>query len=422
MKQVFFILFFLLSNFIFPQSYKYANYCLDSLISKNFSGRGFQDGGDRKAANFISRELENNGLKSFYKDGYLQNLEIDVNNIINSKLIIGKERIQKKLGTEFLVFGYSPSCTIIIENKKPIYLESKNDLEKIKKEKIKDRVIVFNQKSISYYDIVVFLNNLNTQDIFPKIAIVQGYDKIQYFSGKKVFNFPVIQLKDIVFEKKIKYLELEIESKFEKNYQTQNVLAYSEGKKYKDSIFVFTAHYDHLGKIGDSCYFPGANDNASGVAVLLDLAKYYSKNPSDYTIVFIFTTAEEIGLKGSYYAAENPPFDLKMVKFLFNLDMCGTGSGGLALVNGKKEKRAGEWFEKFNNENRYFKKINIGEESCNSDHCPFVQKGVPALFLFTFGQEYNEYHTVFDNGKDLPFTKHIDLCNILKSFIETYNR
>ena len=141
-----------------------------------------------------------------------------------------------------------------------------------------------------------------------------------------------------------------------------------EGKSKKDSFFVFTAHYDHLGKIGDDCYFAGANDNASGVAVLLDMAKYYAQNPSDYSIVFIFTTAEEIGLLGSKYAAENSLIELDKIKFLFNLDMCGTGSGGIALINGKKETKASELFEKINQDKRYFNEIRIGGESCNSDH------------------------------------------------------
>jgi Zn-dependent M28 family amino/carboxypeptidase len=102
--------------------------------------------------------------------------------------------------------------------------------------------------------------------------------------------------------------------------------------------------------------------------------------------------------------------------------MCGTGSGGIALINGEKEKNASLQIQNINDEKRYFNQIRIGGESCNSDHCPFVQKGVPAFFIFTFGCEYNEYHTIYDNGKDLSFTKHIDLCNIIKDFIKTYNR
>ncbi|MEE1098047.1 MAG: M28 family peptidase, partial [Bacteroidales bacterium] len=165
---------------------------------------------------------------------------------------------------------------------------------------------------------------------------------------------------------------------------------------------------------------PGANDNASAVAVLLDLAKYYAKNPAEHSVVFMFVTGEEIGLVGSTFAAENPLVDLSKMKFLFNLDMVGTGSTGVAVINGKKEPEAGKLLQTINEENHWFSKVVLGEESCNSDHCPFVQKGVPAHFLFTYGCEYNEYHTVYDDGVELSFTKHIDFCNLLKEFIKRY--
>jgi Zn-dependent M28 family amino/carboxypeptidase len=267
-----------------------------------------------------------------------------------------------------------------------------------------------------------FLRALDQDNIIPKLALVQNCGKMQYPLGYRVYKFPVVEFRDKVIKKKIDYLEISIKANWQENYSTQNVWAMVEGTKYKDSLYVFTAHYDHLGKIGKDCYFPGANDNASGVSVLLDLSKYYAQNPSDYSIVFIFTSAEEMGLLGAKYAAENPLIDLSKVKFLLNLDMCGTGSGGIALINGEKEIKASLQIQKINDDKRYFNQIRIGGESCNSDHCPFVQRGVPAFFIFTFGCEYNEYHTIYDNGKDLSFTKHIDLCNILKDFIETYNR
>ena len=100
--------------------------------------------------------------------------------------------------------------------------------------------------------------------------------------------------------------------------------------------------------------------------------------------------------------------------------MVGTGSTGVAVINGQKERRAGELLQEINSENHWFSKVVLGEESCNSDHCPFVQKGVAAHFLFTYGCEYNEYHSVHDNGKELSFTKHIDFCNLLKEFVRRY--
>ena len=423
MKIKLLILILLCANLLNAQSYKYAHYCLDSLISKEFKGRGYYEDGDRIAANFIERELIKNGVKAVKNNPYQQKLPININNIELAKLKLhSKDSSFLKLGEEYLVYGSSPSVDLIIENKRPVSVDFNSKKLKEKLDIYGNKVVLIDLKTTDISKVSSFIKLLIEKEITPKLFIIQNSDKIQFPIGRKGNKFPIIQLRGKLIGKKIDYLELSIKSKWEENYKTQNVWAMVEGKSKKDSFFVFTAHYDHLGKIGDDCYFAGANDNASGVAVLLDMAKYYAQNPSDYSIVFIFTTAEEIGLLGSKYAAENPYIDLDKIKFLFNLDMCGTGSGGIALINGKKETKASELFKKINQDKRYFNEIRIGGESCNSDHCPFVMKGVPALFMFTFGCEYNEYHTVYDNGKGLSFTKHLDFCNILKDFIEAYNK
>ncbi len=402
----------------FSQSYNYAVFCKDTLTSQYMAGRAYIDDGDKKAANFIRNELQNNGAKLMGDNGF-QTVDISVNNILDAKLKFGKPIKDFRVGEEFLVFGSSPSCNIELKNVKPLFFNAKQELEKVKTPKLNNKVLVFNIETLSYMDIVLFLKTLKKENVKPELVVIQGYDKIQYSIGSSVLPFAVLQLKAKPISKKIAYLSLQIENKYEPCYHSQNVWAMVEGTKHKDSCFVFVSHYDHLGKVGD-VYFPGANDNASGVSVLLDMAAYYAKNPAECSIVFLFVTGEEIGLVGSTVAAENPLIDLSKVKFLFNLDMAGTGSTGLAVINGQKELQAGKLLQSINAENHWFAKVVLGDESCNSDHCPFVMKSVPAHFLFTYGCEYNEYHTVYDDGKDLHFTKHIDLCNLLKEFVRRY--
>lgn len=402
----------------FSQSYNYAVFCKDTLTSQYMAGRAYIDDGDKKAANFIRNELRNNGAKLMGDNGF-QTVDISVNNILDAKLKFGKPIKNFRVGEEFLVFGSSPSCNIELKNVKPLFFNAKQELEKVKTSKLNNKVLVFNIETLSYMDIVLFLKTLKKENVKPELVVIQGYDKIQYSIGSSVLPFAVLQLKAKPISKKIAYLSLQIENKYEPCYHSQNVWAMVEGTKHKDSCFVFVSHYDHLGKVGD-VYFPGANDNASGVSVLLDMAAYYAKNPAECSIVFLFVTGEEIGLVGSTVAAENPLIDLSKVKFLFNLDMTGTGSTGLAVINGQKELQAGKLLQSINAENHWFAKVVLGDESCNSDHCPFVMKSVPAHFLFTYGCEYNEYHTVYDDGKDLHFTKHIDLCNLLKEFVRRY--
>ena len=418
MRITIFALLLLISTLSYSQSYNYAIYCKDTLSSKYMAGRAYTEDGDRKAATFIRNELEKRGVKLLGNNGF-QSVTFPINSIIDLKLSLSSEQDTLEIGKDYLVFGSSPTVNIELKNTKPLVFNTKQDIEQVKINKLNDKVLLFNIEKLPYYDIIVFLRSLKKDNIVPKLAVIQGYDKIQYYSGRNVMDFPILQIKGCPFDKKIPYLSLNIKSKYEDNYQSQNVWAKVEGTKYKDSSFVFIAHYDHLGKVGD-VYFPGANDNASGVAVLLDLAKYYAQNPAEHSVVFIFATGEEIGLLGSKYAAENPLIELDKVKFLFNLDMCGTGSTGVAVINGLKEPKAGKLLQDINSENNWFIKVFLGEESCNSDHCHFVKQGVPAHFLFTYGCEYNEYHTIYDDGKELPFTKHVDFCNLLKEFVKRY--
>lgn len=413
-----FALLLIISTLVSAQSYKYAIYCKDTLASEYMAGRAYVDEGDKKAATFIRNELKESGVKLLGENGF-QKLNFPINNIMDLKVSMRYLKKPLKLGEDYLVFGSSPSANMVLENVKPLVFNTKKQIEEIKTKKLQDKVLLFNTQSLSYVDIIVFLRSLKKENVTPKLAVIQGYDKIPYYTGRALMDFPILQLKGNMIDKKIKHLSLEIKSEFISSYQSQNVWGIVEGTKYKDSCFVFIAHYDHLGKVGD-VHFPGANDNASGVAVLLDLAKYYAENPAEHSVVFIFATGEEVGLLGSKFAAENPYIDLEKVKFLFNLDMCGTGATGVAVINGLKEPEAGKLLQEINNENQWFIKVFLGEESCNSDHCHFVQKGVPAHFLFTYGCEYNEYHTIYDNGKDLPFTKHIDFCNLLKEFVRRY--
>ncbi|MBQ5872646.1 MAG: M28 family peptidase [Bacteroidales bacterium] len=418
LRIIIFALILIISTLVSAQSYKYAIYCKDTLASEYMAGRAYVDEGDKKAATFIRNELKESGVKLLGENGF-QKLNFPINNIMDLKVSMRYLKKPLKLGEDYLVFGSSPSANMVLENVKPLIFNTKKQIEEIKPKKLQDKVLLFNTKTLSYVDIIVFLRGLKKENVTPQLAIIQGYDKIPYYTGRSLMDFPILQLKGNIIYKKIKHLALEIKSEFISSYQSQNVWGIVEGTKYKDSCFVFIAHYDHLGKVGD-VHFPGANDNASGVAVLLDLAKYYAKNPAEHSVVFIFATGEEVGLLGSKFAAENPYIDLEKVKFLFNLDMCGTGATGVAVINGLKEPEAGKLLQEINNENQWFIKVFLGEESCNSDHCHFVQKGVPAHFLFTYGCEYNEYHTIYDNGKDLPFTKHIDFCNLLKEFVRRY--
>jgi Zn-dependent M28 family amino/carboxypeptidase len=210
-------------------------------------------------------------------------------------------------------------------------------------------------------------------------------------------------------------ISLKAENTFIPDYATQNVIGFVRGKIQADRFIVFTAHYDHLGMMGNKTIYPGANDNGSGTAMLLDLARYYSQpeNQPDYSIVFMAFSGEERGLMGSTFYAEHPLFPLNQIELLINLDMVGTGSDGITIVNATVFPKLFKRFVRLNEEGHFIKEVKERGESCNSDHCPFYQKGVQSIFIYTRGKEHLDYHTPSDNADDFPFTAYNGLFRLL---------
>lgn len=85
----------------------------------------------------------------------------------------------------------------------------------------------------------------------------------------------------------IKTVRADIDNKFLKDYELFNVIAKVEGRRH-DSCYVFMAHYDHLGNLGKKVFYAGANDNASGTAAIVTLAKYYAQNRPEYDMSLSF--------------------------------------------------------------------------------------------------------------------------------------
>lgn len=190
--------------------------------------------------------------------------------------------------------------------------------------------------------------------------------KLTHTCSQKVDGFPSVQLlvpDSINIQQAFKkcYADLHLTNKFIPNHQSQNVIGFIPGAVYPDSFIVFSAHYDHLGQMGSKVYFPGANDNASGCAMLLNLAKYYSlpENKPKYSIAFIAFAGEEVGLLGSDYFTKNSLFPLPKIKFVFNMDIMGTGEEGITVVNGSVFKPEFEKLKQINSDNKYIKDVKI---------------------------------------------------------------
>ena len=210
------------------------------------------------------------------------------------------------------------------------------------------------------------------------------------------------------------------DNKYVPKYTNQNVIGYIPPKKKgflrPEKYIVFSAHYDHLGKMGQAI-FPGANDNASGVAMLLSIAKYYVKNPLKYGIVFCFFSGEEAGLEGSKYFVSHPYFKLKKVKFVLNIDIMGGASDGITVVNGSKHVKYFDKMVTINDDNKYLNKVTKRGETSNSDHYFFSKSGVPAFFIYSGGIVKN-YHDIYNTAENTPLNKFDEVQSLLIDFVE----
>lgn len=422
----FFVIFILVLSYIKVQSQdlQYARYIIDSLCSQSFFGRAYTQNGAQNASFFIAEEFSKISLNKF-NDNYFQNYHISTNTLSNVLDVkIGKTHL--KAGTDFMVSLSSPSVkgsykVLLLDSS---LIKTRKDFDKFLKKDLTKKIVLIDKQNIKDKDVIEFVNSLRFNNLFKSAGLAFINDgKLSWGTsdGKKQNNFFKINLLRNALPKKIKRINLTIEAEFIKDYETRNVIGYCKGKIYPDSFFVFTAHYDHLGQMGKDVYFPGANDNASGTAMVMDLAKYYSesRNQPDYSIVFVLVSGEESGLYGSHYLAEHPLFPLGNVKFLINLDMVGTGSEGITIVNGTKFEEQYKKFERINKENGYLKAVVKRGESCNSDHCAFYEKGVPAIFIYAMGSEFAEYHNIYDVPHKLPLTKYNEIFRLLTDFIKS---
>jgi hypothetical protein len=370
-------------------------------------GRGYVNDGDKKASEFISSELFKSGLFNF-GENYFQSFEIPINTFPDTvEVYIDSQKLIP--GQDFVIFSSSPSVS------------RKFDLLWV----IADSLGNYPDSTINYSGKVVITDKgykeFEKENTFGSAGIIfLMKDKVWWHvsNGKAVRDYFQLQILKDKIPKEAKAITIRVRNHFYENYPTQNVIGYIPGKTEPDSFFVFTAHYDHLGRMGSETYFPGANDNASGVAMLLDLAKYYSKPEiqPDVSIAFMAFSAEEVGLMGSDYYVNHPLFPLNKIQFLINLDMVGSGSLGIKVVNGTVFKEEFDKLVKINSHNEYILKVNERGESANSDHYPFYAAGVPCFFIYSLGDECKEYHNIYDVSGNTPLTEYSDVFRLLVDF------
>lgn len=202
-----------------------------------------------------------------------------------------------------------------------------------------------------------------------------------------------------------------------------NVIGFIDRKAAK--TIVIGAHYDHLGFgdenslwSGDRQIHNGADDNASGVAMMLELARRIQLNPKKYgdnNFLFIAFSGEEKGLWGSNYFCKNPTLPVESISCMINMDMVGRLNAEKVLaINGVGTSPI--WMEKLPSIQVDGIKIVTSESGVGpSDHTSFYNTGIPALHFFT-GQ-HGEYHKPTDDANLINYQGVISVTNYIDQLL-----
>ena len=202
----------------------------------------------------------------------------------------------------------------------------------------------------------------------------------------------------------------------QKHAKTANVVTMIEGsdKVLKDEYIIIGGHYDHLGFGGPNsgsrtpdtnAIHNGADDNASGTAMVMELAKNMAPRKAKLkrSIIFVAFSGEEMGLLGSKYFVNNPPVPIKSIKAMFNFDMVGRfdKEKNSISISGTGTSAEGDSILKVFEKGLPFLVTHSPDGYGPSDHASFYASGIP-VFFFTTGV-HMDYHTPSDDADKLNY-------------------
>lgn len=435
---------------------------LTYLASDKLEGRGPATSGIDSAANYIAAHFQKYGLKPGGDENtYFQKMNVKIGVTAGDKNRLKLNGKSYKFDQQYAVTGFSGNGTIfgpiVFTGYGIVAPDIKYDdfgnadfTDKIALiftgvPEIDDPTQLFHQLDKSMHDDlirkaidaktrgaagVIFVNSdfLNeSNEILPSLRDGYGYHNV---------GIPVIQItndaiKDAIGEKQYKMLSENFDSRKRDNKELpasftaeltvdlnareaelKNIIGILPGTKdsLSNAPLIIGAHYDHLGYGGPASKAPGvheihngADDNASGVAALLELSARFTQSDErpERPIVFIAFTGEEIGLIGSTYYTRHPIYPLKNVIAMLNLDTVGRMKDNNLIIFGSGT--AAQWGHILNGLNH---KHRLGlalkpEGSSPSDQAAFFTRNIPVLHFFSGANE--DYHKPTDDVDKINF-------------------
>jgi hypothetical protein len=255
---------------------------------------------------------------------------------------------------------------------------------------------IYNVPTVPWNLVANFLNRIQlTIDNNP------GEESIPYLWLKDLDNSQI----NAIGSGTVTSIDFDVQGKVNRNIIGKNVVAIIEGTDpiLKKEYIMLSAHYDHVGvgrpnADGDSIY-NGARDNAVGTVAIINSARYFAENPPKRSVLFCAWTAEEKGLLGSAYFADNPLIPLNQIIFNLNIDNAGYNDTSIVSVIGLGRTSADPLIEKATAEFGLKAIADPAPEQDlydRSDNVNFARKGIPSptfsLGFTAFDDEISKYY------------------------------
>ena len=415
MKKLFLLLLTVVTVQLNAQDLALYKKVVKNLSSAKYQGRGYAEDGANKAGKYLAKEFARAGADEVI----CQPFTLDINTFPGKMEVEvdGKKYIP---GADFTLREFAPG---IKGEYKLYHIDTANyNAEKI----FADLALPENKDAFVVCDFMFTYKHsadfkrMQSKSECANAGFIYTWEtplKFYKAYGEKVSEKPILWVAPD-FPTSAKQIKLDIENEFLDDYDCFNVIAKVEGKRH-DKCYVFTAHYDHLGKLGKKTFYAGAHDNASGTAAIVTLAAHYAKNQPEYDMYFIAFSGEDANLRGSEFYANNPIVPLSQIKYLFNLDMIADNNPMQYCEVSNEGMKGFELMEKINGEKNYFKKLDRQELAGNSDHYPFAQRNVPCIFFMNEGGDaFKYYHTIYDTWKNAIFDNYEPTVKLIMDFIE----
>ena len=403
------------------------------LASDKMEGRRTGTPGEKLAFEYLSSQFKNVGLIPKGDSGsYIQAFRIDEGKQVlpTTHFVINEDSLDK--ATDFFPFIFSSDGNVkaeaspaFQEKGMPWFLDIKEMLEKNKnnphfdlEDAIRKTALEFEKKGASA---CIVYNSGNTEDDLK----FDGKSKIPRL------KIPVVYLSKNVANKFLKdnsaNLNLDMQVALGNKERTgHNVIGYIDNGAAH--TIILGAHYDHLGYgedhnslwTGKSEIHNGADDNASGTAAVLELAKILKNSKlKKNNYLFICFSGEELGLYGSKYFTENPTIPLDAIDYMINFDMIGrlnNSTHGLTIGGyGTSPSWAKLLPGKTKSLTVKFDSSGIGP----SDHTSFYLKDIPVLFFFT--GTHADYHKPTDDADKINFEGEFRVLQYVENVLKETN-